>query len=196
MTSNSSVDITDEFRSIAASLSALIEGLSYIDADVAEKMAVEFSDKLVVASRAVYADMAGKIAEELSKPKKRKARRRKVATTVVDAPGYSGYGEGVIPVDNSPRTVYPDDEQLSDGGRDIIGRETLPPNPNSFLDSGNGPIALENMDEELQAQLGGQEITNRASAYPPVRDQQGQNRRPGTPQRMSKEEMDDRGIRT
>ena len=55
--------ITEEFTSIAASFAALVEGLSYIDEDVAEKIAVEFADKLVKSTRTVYADMASKVAD-------------------------------------------------------------------------------------------------------------------------------------
>ncbi len=183
---NKNFDLIDEFRSIAASLSALIEGLSYIDEDVAEKLAVEFSDKLVKATREVYIDMTKKMSDELAKPRKKKARRRRVATTVVSAPGYAPVADPVQPLEE-PRTVYPDE------GPDIIGRETLPANPQSFL--GGSPIALESLEGGLQDQLGGQELTNRAASYPPVRDQ-GQGGGPGVPRRLSKEEMADRGLRT
>ncbi|MCH8065917.1 MAG: hypothetical protein IIC90_08865 [Chloroflexi bacterium] len=175
MTSNN-FDLTDEFRSIAASLSALIEGLSYIDEDVAEKLAVEFSEKLVKATREVYIEMTKKMSNELAKPRKRKARRRRVATAVVNAPGYA-----------PPTESYPDDrplppnEQLGEEGLEAIGREVLPVNPNSFL--GGSPISLDALEDGLQDQLGGQEVTNRASSYPPVRDQ-GTSAGAGVPRRL------------
>lgn len=139
------VNIAEEFTSIAASFSALLEGLAYIDEDVADKLAVEFSEKLVKSTRAVYAEMAGKISVQLAKPKKN-ARRRKVMP---------GVPEAVVPMEVS--TEVPQEELASQYDS---GSEELPYNERSFL---GGPVNQTGLDNALD----GVEVTNRAMNYPP-----------------------------
>lgn len=146
------INIADEFRNIAASFSALIEGLSYMDIDVAEKLADEFSEKLIESSRSVFAEMAVKISEELGKPKKTKRRRKKVATVEV-------------PVHQAPLTEH---EEFSEAS---IGNQELPFNEHSFL--GGKAFSADVLDSGFQDELTGTGVTDRAANYPPTRDQGG-----------------------
>ena len=144
------VSITEEFTSIAASFGALIEGLSYIDEDVATKIAVEFSDKLVKSTRAVYAEMASKVATELAKPSKRKPRRKRVATTVIQA----GQQREIPEVEIEAHT------QEEDFGP--MGTDPLPENPRSFMTS--GPISMGELDGGFAERLMGGVVERGPSA--------------------------------
>lgn len=173
--------ITEEFTSIAASFAALVEGLSYIDEDVAEKIAVEFADKLVKSTRVVYAEMASKVAAELSKPPKKKAvRRRRVATTVVPV---------TVPV--GPVEEF--EAYQATENYEPMGTEPLPENPTSFISS--GPIGMDEVDSGFSDRLSGG-VVERGPAPAPSRSirqpLEGQptvaTGAPRTPKRMSPDE--------
>ncbi len=164
-------NIVEEFQSMAASMGALLEGVGYIDEDVAEKLAVEFTDKLVAASREVYAEMASKIAEELRKPTKKRRRRRRVATAVVP----------VHPEET--RTVRR--EGIYYNEPEAIGNAELPENPLSFIGGdGRPPSGPISGMEDMGDQLGSPEIVERGPYVPPTRRQ-------GAPTRLTQEEIDE-----
>ncbi len=149
------VNIVEEFQSIARSFGALIEGLSYVDEDVAEKLAAEFSKKLADMSRNVYIEMAGKVSKELAKSPNKKRRRKSVSVR-----------EDIY---SQPRTVMPlrpvsEDEELYQS----IGTQELEENTNSFI--GSGPLSS---TEDISDVLSNQQITHRSAGYPPTRDQGG-----------------------
>lgn len=176
--------ITEEFTSIAASFAALVEGLSYIDEDVAERIAVEFADKLVKATRSVYAEMASKVATELAKPAKKKgARRRRVVATTIVPVGQPAGPVGEVEVYQAVDNYEP------------MGTEPLPENPRSFINS--GPIGMDELDSDFAERLTGGEVKRGPTPSPgrsmrqPIEEQPTQSQgAPRTPKRMSSEDAD------
>ena len=175
-------NIAEEFTSIAASFAALIEGLSYIDEDVAMKIAGEFSDKLVKATREVYADMASKVATELAKPTKRKPRRKKVVTTVIRT------GQGA-PTNGIELEAHVQEENFS-----AMGTDPLPENTRSFMTS--GPVTMDELNSGFEDRLRGG-VIDRSSVPPTGRDIPSLAEQPSVeqsvpriPKRMSDEDAD------
>jgi hypothetical protein len=108
----------EEFRSIAASFGALIDGLSYVDEDLALKLANKFSTKLANVTREVYVEMAGEVAQELAKPR-RNRKRRKVAPPEFSSTGLppsSGYDYNTYFGNESQIPLEEGDEIIEESG--------------------------------------------------------------------------------
>jgi len=70
-------ELGNDLTSILNSFASMLEGVYFVDEDLADSLAAKFSDRLRTEVRAVYADMAKDIADALAKPPVRKRRRRK-----------------------------------------------------------------------------------------------------------------------
>ena len=144
-------DLGTEFRALAESFAHIIEGLAYIDEDEAGRLANKYSDELLVAVRSVYKNLADDMSEVLSKPPKKRRKRRKTADTV--------QAENTVAMGAS----VPSPGNVSDIRAEAnIGAEELPPQQETIrsqqVDPDDMGLALDSMQQTLHSQA----VTHRA----------------------------------
>ena len=71
--------LAEDLNNILQSFGSMLEGVYYIDEDLAAELADKFSARLHDTARAIYADMTSEISEGLKKPPKKRKRRNKIA---------------------------------------------------------------------------------------------------------------------
>jgi len=70
-------NLAEDLDQILKSFASMLEGVYFVDEDLAESLAVKFSEELRLEVRKVYAAMAKEVAVSLAKPPTKKKRRRK-----------------------------------------------------------------------------------------------------------------------
>lgn len=130
---------TDDILRIAQSLQTLIKSLAIVDETAATRLDKEFSRKLVVAVRLLYADLAARAAKEFARPRK--------------YPHLQNEDRPIIPtINNQSVTVTSPFDSPRFPNR--VGAEELPA-VSRFL-----PITP---IEDITAGFGGTEVTNRGA---------------------------------
>ena len=70
------VNLAEDLDQILKSFSSMLEGVYFVDEELAEVLAVKFSEELRLEVRKVYASMAKEVAVSLAKPPSKKRRRK------------------------------------------------------------------------------------------------------------------------
>ena len=144
-------DLGTEFRALAESFAHIIEGLAYIDEDEAGRLANKYSDELLVAVRSVYKSLADDMSEVLSKPPKKRRKRRKTLDTMQD--DNTGTIGNSLPSPSNVSTIRSEAN---------IGTEELPPQQETIrsqqVDPEDMGLALDSMQQTLHSQ----NVTNRS----------------------------------
>ena len=102
-------NLAEDLDQILKSFASMLEGVYFVDEDLAESLAVKFSEELRLEVRKVYAAMAKEVAVSLAKPPSKKKRRRKKnveapASAVVAEEGVE-MGVGVEELDENPGSL-------------------------------------------------------------------------------------------
>ena len=151
------MSINENFRDIAVSFESLINGLAYVDEDLANKLSVKFSKELEKEVRKVYALIASEIASGLSKPPKKTTKSRR-PIDLVRKDSSRPIGDFLPPL---PTGIYREDES--------VPMEELPENPNSFsyipddVPTMSGPLVGVQPEQALEEG----DIINRQPYNPP-----------------------------
>ena len=116
------VNLAEDLDQILKSFSSMLEGVYFVDEDLAESLAVKFSEELRLEVRKVYASMAKDVAISLAKPptkrrrKKKKVERTSVSKTVIVEDGIEagiGMAVGVEELEDNLESLLqhvPDDQ--------------------------------------------------------------------------------------
>ena len=138
-------NLAEDLDQILKSFASMLEGVYFVDEDLAESLAVKFSEELRLEVRKVYAAMAKEVAVSLAKPPSKKKRRRKKnveapASAVVAEEGVE-MGVGVEELDENPGSLL---KQVSDeasvqqsldnalSSRAVTARSERQPNPTNW----------------------------------------------------------------
>ena len=70
------VNLAEDLDQILKSFSSMIEGVYFVDEELAEVLAAKFSEELRLEVRKVYASMAKEVATSLSKPPAKRRRKK------------------------------------------------------------------------------------------------------------------------
>ena len=70
-------NLAEDLDQILKSFASMIEGVYFVDEELAESLAAKFSEELRLEVRKVYASMAKEVATSLAKPPSKKRRRKK-----------------------------------------------------------------------------------------------------------------------
>ena len=138
MTTTKVVNLAEDLDQILKSFSSMLEGVYFVDEELAEVLAVKFSEELRLEVRKVYASMAKEVATSLAKPPaKRRRRKQRAKATPVEA----------VPV-------------VAEEGVDMgVGVEELDENPQSLLKQVQDEAAVQGA---LSDALSSQDVTSRA----------------------------------
>ena len=83
-------NLAEDLDQILKSFASMIEGVYFVDEDLAESLAAKFSEELRLEVRKVYAAMAKEVAVSLAKPPAKKRRRSKKVEKVVSVKEVAG----------------------------------------------------------------------------------------------------------
>ena len=137
------VNLAEDLDQILKSFSSMLEGVYFVDEELAEVLAVKFSEELRLEVRKVYASMAKEVAVSLAKPPSKKRRRKQKAK--------------ITPVEATPVEA----EEGVDMG---IGVEELGENQGSLLQQVQDEAAVQGA---LSDALASQDVTSRAGRASP-----------------------------
>ena len=133
-------NLAEDLDQILRSFASMIEGVYFVDEDLAESLAVKFSEELRLEVRKVYAAMAKEVAVSLAKPPAKKRRRR---------------GKKVNNVAPVKKVV----EGIEEGVEMGVGVEELDDNPGSLLKHVQDESSVQStLDESLASPA----VTSRA----------------------------------
>ena len=118
MTSSALPSLAEDLHNILNSFGSMLEGVYYIDEDLAGSLAEKFSDRLRESTRSIYAEMTAEISKGLEKPPKKRRRRKSVGEETEDEATF---------------TINPPPDS-----RNVMGTEELPENENTLLNLSNG----------------------------------------------------------
>ena len=137
MTTTKVVNLAEDLDQILKSFSSMLEGVYFVDEELAEVLAVKFSEELRLEVRKVYASMAKEVATSLAKPPAKRRRRKQRAKATPEA----------VPV-------------VAEEGVDMgVGVEELDENPQSLLKQVQDEAAVQGA---LSDALSSQDVTSRA----------------------------------
>ena len=105
-------NLAEDLDQILRSFASMIEGVYFVDEDLAESLAAKFSEELRLEVRKVYAAMAKEVSVSLAKPPAKKRRQRKKVEKVVPVKEVAGgieegveMGVGVEELDDNPGSL-------------------------------------------------------------------------------------------
>ena len=88
-------NLAEDLDQILKSFASMIEGVYFVDEELAESLAAKFSEELRLEVRKVYASMAKEVATSLAKPPAKRRRKRKKVEEAVPVTETAVVEEGV-----------------------------------------------------------------------------------------------------
>ena len=88
-------NLAEDLDQILKSFASMIEGVYFVDEELAESLAAKFSEELRLEVRKVYASMAKEVATSLAKPPAKRRRKRKKVEEAVPVAETAVVEEGV-----------------------------------------------------------------------------------------------------
>jgi hypothetical protein len=137
-------NLAEDLDQILKSFASMIEGVYFVDEELAESLAAKFSEELRLEVRKVYAAMAKEVAVSLAKPPTKKRRRKKKVEEVV--------------------SVKKGEEGIEEGVEMNVGVEELDENPGSLLQQVQDEASVQST---LDNALSSQSVTARSGRRTP-----------------------------